>query len=176
MPSSDSQPLLQTHNSQPSNPSSSNPKSFKTIYHICRRNAHSFLSSQYQHYVVLGLVACDLLGIFADIIIDLYQCDTPSASPKWNDVKLGLGIAGLVFSCMFMLELFFCAWAFGLRFVPSLLGYEIPLFLNYSFSAMFCYVLWFVCHLTVALSKTAQIFQFLVPLLRRYGNRPRLHN
>jgi hypothetical protein len=64
---------------------------------------------------VLGLVSFDLLGIFADIIINLYQCDEKDTSPFWDDVRNGLGIAGLVFSCLFMLELILSVWAFGWR-------------------------------------------------------------
>jgi len=69
---------------------------------------------------VLGLVTLDLLGIFADIIINLYQCDGGETNPKWNDVREGLGIAGLVFSCLFLSELTLNVWVFGLRFVRLL--------------------------------------------------------
>lgn len=66
---------------------------------------------------MLGLVSFDLLGIFADIIINLYQCDKDDegADPVWDDVREALGIAGLVFSCLFMLELVLSVWAFGWR-------------------------------------------------------------
>ncbi|KAH7350849.1 hypothetical protein BKA65DRAFT_396214, partial [Rhexocercosporidium sp. MPI-PUGE-AT-0058] len=82
-------------------------------YHALRHKTQNFLSSRYQHYLVLSLVSFDLLGIFADILIELYQCDFPDASPRWNNVKQGLAIAGLVFSCMFVLELVLCVWGFG---------------------------------------------------------------
>ena len=117
--SSSSQPLLQTHRihgSSPSCPSRSPPK-YKQISTICCHKTKAFLSSRYQHYLVLSLVACDLLGIFADILIELYQCDFSTASPRWNDIKNGLGIAGLVFSCLFMLELLLSVWVFGWRWV-----------------------------------------------------------
>jgi len=68
---------------------------------------------------VLSLVSFDLLGIFADIIINLYQCDQDKNDPAWNDVREGLGIAGLVFSCLFMLELILSVWAFGWRYFNS---------------------------------------------------------
>ncbi|PVH85330.1 hypothetical protein DL98DRAFT_568508 [Cadophora sp. DSE1049] len=108
--SSSSQPLLHTHNNHNSNIS---------LYLTCHQKTKSFLSSRYQHYLVLSLVACDLLGIFADILIELYQCDFPDASPRWNNVKNGLGIAGLVFSCLFMLELLLSVWVFGWRYFSS---------------------------------------------------------
>lgn len=88
---------------------------YQETYRSARGRVQKFLSSRTQHYTVLGLVACDLLGIFADIIINLYQCDQGegSTSAVWDDVREGLGIAGLVFSCLFMLELLLSVWAFG---------------------------------------------------------------
>jgi hypothetical protein len=128
MPSSDSsssQPLLsEDHTAANSNggdsrPERSHPRAAraKIWYNGCRRVVQDFLSSTAQHYTVLGLVSCDLLGIFADIIINLYQCDKDETDPIWDDVRDGLGIAGLVFSCLFMLELLGSVWAFGWRCV-----------------------------------------------------------
>jgi hypothetical protein len=94
---------------------------YKKVYNVCRQQVQDFLSSRAQHYTVLGLVSFDLLGIFADIIINLYQCDEAATDPKWNDVRGGLGIAGLVFSCLFMVELLASVWAFGWRSATSLL-------------------------------------------------------
>jgi hypothetical protein len=85
------------------------------IYNSCRQEIKTFLSSRAQHYTVLALVSFDLLGIFADILINLYQCDEGDTSPRWNEVRDSLGIAGLVFSCLFMLELILSVWAFGWR-------------------------------------------------------------
>jgi len=105
---------------------------YKRVYYACKSSAQDFLSSQAQHYTVLGLVSFDLLGIFADIIINLYQCDEKDTDPIWDDVRNGLGIAGLVFSCLFMLELLLSVWAFGWRSVCLLsLHYD---FLNFSSS------------------------------------------
>ncbi|KAH6674477.1 hypothetical protein B0J14DRAFT_666259 [Halenospora varia] len=135
-PSSSTQPLLHSPNSsQPRRPpslSSSSTSSRTTLTHLLhpfrpirlhaalRIRTHAFLISKYQHYVVLSLVSLDLLSIFADIIINLYQCDKgEKASPKWDDVRQGLGVAGLVFSCMFMVELVGSVWAFGFRYFNS---------------------------------------------------------
>ncbi|KAE8445296.1 hypothetical protein EG329_013534 [Mollisiaceae sp. DMI_Dod_QoI] len=96
------------------------PQRFKSAYHFCRGSVKTFLSSPAQHYTVLSLVSFDLLGIFADIIINLYQCDEGDfAGPVWNDVREGLSVAGLVFSCLFMLELILSVWAFGLSYFKS---------------------------------------------------------
>jgi hypothetical protein len=117
---SSSQPLLHDqptthHPISNGNHSSSRGSRFKTIYKGCKTRVSDFLSSRAQHWTVLGLVSFDLLGIFADIIINLYQCDEKDTSPFWDDVRNGLGIAGLVFSCLFMLELILSVWAFGWR-------------------------------------------------------------
>jgi hypothetical protein len=124
MSSSSSQPLLSSNHS----PSYPHPKAmhFKRAHHLCRTKVKAFLSSSAQHYTVLSLVSFDLLGIFADIIINLYQCDEKDPHPKWDEVRNGLGIAGLVFSCMFMLELLLSVWAFGWGYVAiSRLSYII---------------------------------------------------
>ncbi|CAD6441337.1 15246c73-b5ab-4eeb-ab8f-a38edd2a07b2 [Sclerotinia trifoliorum] len=91
-------------------------------YRKSRGYVRSFLSTRGQHYTVLLLVACDLIGIFADIVINLYQCDNDKegkTDPIWNEVRVGLGIAGLVFSCLFMLELIASVWAFGWSYFRS---------------------------------------------------------
>ena len=91
-------------------------------YRKSQTSARSFLSSRAQHYTVLLLVACDLISIVSDIIINLYQCDNDKegkTDPIWNEVRDGLGIAGLIFSCLFMAELIVSVWAFGLRCVSS---------------------------------------------------------
>lgn len=128
MPSNSSQPLLSSSSSSNPNiyePPSTSPSrdphpklaAYKRVHRICRLRVKAFLSSTAQHYTVLLLVAFDLLGIFADIIINLYQCDVGDTDPKWDEVRNGLGIAGLVFSCLFMLELLLSVWAFGWRCV-----------------------------------------------------------
>lgn len=120
--SSSSQPLLPTGSSSES-PSSETIAQritrYKTFSRYSKGQVKGFLESKAQHYTVLALVSFDLLGIFADIIINLYQCDVKNTDPVWNDVRDGLGIAGLVFSSMFLLELMLSLWAFGWRCVCS---------------------------------------------------------
>ena len=123
--STTSQPLLQEDrqaaraNAHQRSAEDAHPRTtrYKVIYHVCQQRVQDFLSSRAQHYTVLGLVSLDLLGIFADIIINLYQCDEGNTDPLWDDVRNGLGIAGLVFSCLFLLELLASIWAFGWRYV-----------------------------------------------------------
>jgi hypothetical protein len=105
-------------NTQAANPAEIDPNdtsAFKTHYRHHRQWLQDFLSSRTQHFCVLGLVSLDLLGIFADIFINLYTCEEGEPSPTWDAIRNGLGIAGLVFSCLFMLELILSVWAFGWR-------------------------------------------------------------
>ncbi|KAH8821032.1 hypothetical protein F5884DRAFT_653287, partial [Xylogone sp. PMI_703] len=89
-----------------------------------RSALQSFLSSRTQHYTILALVALDVLGILADIFITLYQCEQQKSKPHsgkdiWDSVRDGLGIAGLVFSCLFMVELALSICAFGWAYFGS---------------------------------------------------------
>jgi len=61
----------------------------------------------------------DLLGIFADIFINLYTCEEGDPSPTWDQIRNTLNVAGLVFSCLFVLELLLSMWAFGWRYFQS---------------------------------------------------------
>jgi len=99
-----SQPLLNDYD-RPTEEQQTQTSRFTFYYKFCRERIQEFLSSRAQHFTVLGLVSFDLLGIFADIIINLYQCDEGDTDPLWDDVRNALGIAGLVFSCLFMAEL-----------------------------------------------------------------------
>ena len=92
-----------------------------------RKQTRRFLSSIYGHYAVLLLVSMDVGCIFADFLISLYICD--QACGKGDSVGDGLpkaqdalGIVGLVFSCLFMVELLASVWAFGFRCVSYLQG------------------------------------------------------
>jgi len=92
---------------------------FTVGYNKHRQKVQAFLSSKSQHYCVLSLVSLDLLGIFADIFLNLYVCEEGEPSPKIDEVRNGLGIMGLVFSCIFMIELILSVWAFGWRYFQS---------------------------------------------------------
>lgn len=88
--------------------------SFHSNYNHTQARARNFLTSKYQHYFVLGLVTLDVLSIFAEVFISLYTCEHGFAK-GWDDARDALGIASLVFSCFFMVELLLSVWAFGLR-------------------------------------------------------------
>jgi hypothetical protein len=64
----------------------------------------------------MGLVALDVAAILSDIFITLIACDMEKEDSGWVDEsREGLQIAGLVFSCLFLVELLITIWAFGLE-------------------------------------------------------------
>ena len=119
------QPLLSSFNQQhissytageAVDPDSSNDNStFTRKLSLYRNWLQNFLSSRTQHFCIICLVSLDLLGIFADIFINLYTCEEGEPGPVWDEVRNVLGIAGLIFSCLFMVELILSVWAFGWR-------------------------------------------------------------
>lgn len=89
-----------------------------------RRRARKWLGSKYQHYLLISLIAIDVLCIFADIFISLYTCEEGKNTSKKVHHRLdktqeALAIISLVFSCIFLTELLITLWAFGWRWLKS---------------------------------------------------------
>lgn len=79
-----------------------------------RRWLQWFLTSKHGHYFVIVLVTLDVAGIFADFLISLHICEHYGEDMSWfKDLDDGLDTLSLVFSCLFMLELFCSIYAFG---------------------------------------------------------------
>lgn len=117
MPNEDdfsSQPLL------PRDEESNESPSFRSSYHRAQARAQRFLTSKYQHHLVLGLVTLDVLSILGEVFISLYTCEHGFAN-SWDRTRERLGIASLVFSCLFLLELLLSVWAFGWGSVSNIL-------------------------------------------------------
>lgn len=86
-----------------------------STYHKCQRRCQNLLMSKQKHYFILALVALDVSCLLADILIALIDCDSRIKDDEWvPDVREALERAGLVFSCLFLVELLMCLWAFGL--------------------------------------------------------------
>ncbi|KAF3400746.1 Voltage-gated hydrogen channel 1 [Talaromyces pinophilus] len=89
-----------------------------------RAKTRSFLSSKWGHYIVLFMVAVDVACIFADFLIELRVCElrerhqTP-IDRRWGLAQEALGLIGLIFSCLFMLELIASVLSFGLSYFRS---------------------------------------------------------
>ncbi|KAM5364644.1 hypothetical protein ACJZ2D_011425 [Fusarium nematophilum] len=84
-----------------------------------RQNCARFLSSKAGHYSVLALVSLDVLSMIADFVLRLFKCEQGKGGPDWDLALSILGSVSLVFSCLFMIELFASVWAFGCKYFKS---------------------------------------------------------
>ncbi|KAE8381877.1 hypothetical protein BDV26DRAFT_289078 [Aspergillus bertholletiae] len=88
-----------------------------------RRAARNFLSSRRGHYLVLLLVSVDVACTFADFIISLHVCELTKegshVAAGWGVTQEVLATIGLVFSCLFMLELTVTIFSFGKGYFSS---------------------------------------------------------
>lgn len=106
------EPLLQDQSSLDQQQSPDEVSKYDWQRHRCQ----GLLVSKQKHYLTLALVALDVSCLLADIFIALIDCDKRIENDKWvPEVREGLEIAGLVFSCLFMVELIMCLWAFGFK-------------------------------------------------------------
>ena len=84
-----------------------------------RRLTRALLSSRWGHYIVLLLVSVDVGCIFADALIELHVCELKQkyhhVDPGWGVARNVLDLVGLVFSCLFMVELVTSIISFGTR-------------------------------------------------------------
>ncbi|KAK3349438.1 hypothetical protein B0T25DRAFT_243217 [Lasiosphaeria hispida] len=104
------QPLIGYRVGSPENP-------FVSTYAYRRQQARALLSSNGKHYVVMALVALDVMAILTDIFIALAACDFDLEGEEWvPQVREGLHLFSLIFSALFFAELLFTVWAFGHRF------------------------------------------------------------
>ncbi|KEQ73419.1 hypothetical protein M436DRAFT_13027, partial [Aureobasidium namibiae CBS 147.97] len=84
-----------------------------------RLHTRRYLNSKFGHYAILLLVSLDCACIFLEFIIQILSCEGRISEPRGHVTEEALGIIGLVFSCLFMLELLASIWAFGFHFFRS---------------------------------------------------------
>ncbi|KAK3331939.1 hypothetical protein B0T19DRAFT_89436 [Cercophora scortea] len=90
---------------------------FISTYTQRRRQTKALLASRAKHYVILAFVTVDVAAILADIFIGLITCDLGLEKEAWvEEAKEALYFVGLIFSCLFLVELAVTVWAFGLGF------------------------------------------------------------
>lgn len=95
-----------------------------TTWARLRAKTRSFLASKWGHYIVLFMVSVDVACIFANFLIDLRVCElrdrhqTP-IDRRWGLAQEALELIGLIFSCLFMLELIASVLSFGLSYFRS---------------------------------------------------------
>jgi len=80
-----------------------------------RLQTRRYLNSKFGHYAILLLVSLDCVCIFLEFIIQILSREGRISEPKGHVTEEALGIVGLVFSCLFMLELLASIWAFGFQ-------------------------------------------------------------
>lgn len=78
-----------------------------------RRRTRHYLESPEKHYLILGLVALDVLAILTEIMLSLITCDAGAKYPWVPTAQAVIKVCSLVFSCLFMAELTTALWAFG---------------------------------------------------------------
>lgn len=64
------------------------------------------------------VVTLDVMALLANVFIQLIACEMHQNDEEWvKRVTKGLETAGLVFSCLFMVELAACLFSFGFEYV-----------------------------------------------------------
>ncbi|KAI4727972.1 hypothetical protein E4T49_04146 [Aureobasidium sp. EXF-10728] len=95
------------------------PERTNSTFDTARRNTRRYLNSKFGHYAVLLLVSLDCTCIFSEFVIQILSCEGRISEPRARIAEEAIGIIGLIFSCLFMLELLASIWAFGLHFFRS---------------------------------------------------------
>jgi voltage-gated hydrogen channel 1 len=94
-----------------------------SVFSGLRARTRSFLSSKWGHYLILFMVAVDVACIFADFLIELRVCELrerhQTIDRQWGLAQEALGLVGLIFSCLFMVELIASVLSFGLGYFRS---------------------------------------------------------
>ena len=116
--SSEHHPLLPSDRPNPPQPHPTTSTSTSpTAFTSARDRTKRLLTSKAGHYSVLLLVSLDVIGIFADLILQLMTCEGRVPGKSGAEAQTALGWVSLVFSCLFMGELVASVWAFGGRYV-----------------------------------------------------------
>lgn len=91
------------------------PERNDSTFDTARRYTRRYLNSKFGHYAILLLVSLDCTCIFFEFVVQLLSCEGKISESRGEVAQEAIGIVGLVFSCLFMLELLASIWAFGLQ-------------------------------------------------------------
>ncbi|THV74834.1 hypothetical protein D6D28_02261 [Aureobasidium pullulans] len=97
----------------------SSPERTDSTFNTARRCTRRYLNSKFGHYAILLLVCLDCSCIFGEFVIQILTCEGRVSESKGDVAQEAIGIVGLVFSCLFMLELMASIWAFGFQYFRS---------------------------------------------------------
>ncbi|KAG6006585.1 hypothetical protein E4U21_006883 [Claviceps maximensis] len=89
------------------------------LHHV-RRIGRVLLSSRRKHFLVMSMVALDVVALLANIFIQLIACEMHQRNEPWvHDVTNTLERLGLLLSSLFMVELGACLFSFGISYLAS---------------------------------------------------------
>ncbi|THX44048.1 hypothetical protein D6D10_00619 [Aureobasidium pullulans] len=97
----------------------SSPERTDSTFSTARRCTRRYLNSKFGHYAILLLVSLDCSCIFGEFVIQILTCEGRVSESKGDVAQEAIGIVGLVFSCLFVLELMASIWAFGFQYFRS---------------------------------------------------------
>ncbi|KHN96369.1 hydrogen voltage-gated channel 1 [Metarhizium album ARSEF 1941] len=94
-------------------------RALRHVHHL-RRKGRVLLASRSKHFVVMFIVMLDVMALLANVFIQLIACEMHQSDEEWVvRIREALETAGLVSSCLFMVELAACLFSFGLEFLTS---------------------------------------------------------
>lgn len=110
---------------EPTSLSSLEPDATRRLLHNfrrVRRHGRVLLSSRKKHFLVLFIVALDVMALLANIFLELIACEMHRDNEPWvKRVTSELENLGFLSSTLFMVELAACFFSFGIRYVCSML-------------------------------------------------------
>ncbi|GAB0134862.1 hypothetical protein EsDP_00003216 [Epichloe bromicola] len=108
---------------EPTSLSSLEPDATRRLLHHfqrVRRHGRVLLSSRKKHFLVLFIVALDVMALLANIFLELIACEMHRDNEPWvKRVTNELENLGLLSSTLFMVELAACLFSFGISYLLS---------------------------------------------------------
>lgn len=107
---------LASHPADPTHDESPAAAARRHVAHL-RKTGRRLLNSRKKHYLVMAVVTLDAAALLANVFIRLIACEMRQRHEPWvQAVTSALETAALTISCLFMLELAACLFAYGLRY------------------------------------------------------------
>ncbi|KAG6322917.1 hypothetical protein E4U22_007772 [Claviceps purpurea] len=108
---------------EPESTSSLEPGPSRRLLHAfqhVRRSGRVLLSSRRKHFLVMSIVALDVMALLANIFVQLIACEMHQNDEEWvKNLSKSLESLGLIFSTLFLVELAACLFSFGISYLAS---------------------------------------------------------
>ncbi|KAL2213953.1 hydrogen voltage-gated channel 1 [Sarocladium strictum] len=115
MDARDADPLLGAHRHQ-----DDDEGSIEQRVQSHRAKGQQILSSRKKHFIVMSLVALDVVALLANVFIQLIACEMHQDDEHWVQVVVScLEAIGLTISSLFMVELVACMYSYGMSYFSS---------------------------------------------------------